>query len=770
MLSRNLEKTLHRALAIATEHRHEYATLEHLLLSLTEDQDAIAVLRACGVDIEQLRQHLNEFIINELKGLVSGQSIEPKPTAGFQRVVQRAAIHVQSSGREEVTGANVLVALFSERESHAVYTLQSHDMTRLDAVNYISHGIAKVAGESRPRSVDGTDEEAGEDKVVQKGHEALDAYCVNLNKKALEGRIDPLIGREAEIERTLQILCRRNKNNPLFVGDPGVGKTAIAEGLARRIVNLEVPEVLEDAVIYSLDMGSLLAGTRYRGDFEERLKAVMTELEQTPGAVLFIDEIHTVIGAGATSGGSMDASNILKPALQNGALKCIGSTTYKEYRNHFEKDRALVRRFQKIDVHEPSIEDAVKILRGLKPYYEDHHKCRYTAEALRTAVELSARYINDRKLPDKAIDVIDEAGASRMLFPEHKRRKTVGVKDIEEIVAKIARIPPKSVSTDDREALIHLDRDLKTMVFGQNNAIETLTGAIKLARAGLRQPEKPIGCYLFSGPTGVGKTEVARQLSMTLGVELVRFDMSEYMERHSVSRLIGAPPGYVGFDQGGLLTDAVDKQPHVVLLLDEIEKAHPDLFNILLQVMDHGKLTDHNGKSIDFRNVILIMTTNAGSADLAKPALGFERGERSGDDQEAIERMFTPEFRNRLDAIIPFANLSPDVMSRVVDKFIIELEAQLEDRNVIIELTDETRAWLAKKGYNRAFGARPLARVIQEHVKKALAEELLFGKLQKGGTVVASVKADKIFFSYPKPKSGGKDTKGGKPGLPELVE
>jgi ATP-dependent Clp protease ATP-binding subunit ClpA len=770
MLSRNLEKTLHHALAIATEHRHEYATLEHLLLSLTEDQDAVAVLRACGIDIDQLRQHLIEFIRNELKGLVAGRAIEPKPTAGFQRVVQRAAIHVQSSGREEVTGANVLVALFSERESHAVYTLQSHDMTRLDAVNYISHGIAKVAGESRPRSVNGTDDEASDEKVIQKGNEALDAYCVNLNKKALEGRIDPLIGRDKEIERTLQILCRRNKNNPLFVGDPGVGKTAIAEGLARRIVNSEVPEVLEEAVIYSLDMGSLLAGTRYRGDFEERLKAVMTELEQTAGAILFIDEIHTVIGAGATSGGSMDASNILKPALQNGALKCIGSTTYKEYRNHFEKDRALVRRFQKIDVYEPSIEDAVKILRGLKPYYEDHHKCRYTAESLRTAVELSARYINDRKLPDKAIDVIDEAGASRMLFPEHKRRKTVGVKDIEEIVAKIARIPPKSVSTDDREALTHLERDLKTMVFGQNNAIETLTGAIKLARAGLRQPEKPIGCYLFSGPTGVGKTEVARQLSMTLGVELVRFDMSEYMERHSVSRLIGAPPGYVGFDQGGLLTDAVDKQPHVVLLLDEIEKAHPDLFNILLQVMDHGKLTDHNGKSIDFRNVILIMTTNAGSAELAKPPVGFERGERSGDDQEAIERMFTPEFRNRLDAIIPFANLSRDVMSRIVDKFIIELEAQLEDRNVIIELTDEARAWLAKKGYNKAFGARPLARVIQEHIKKALAEELLFGKLQKGGTVVASIKEGKISFGYPKPKSGGKGIKFSKPGIPELVE
>ena len=766
MLSRNLEKTLHRALALATEQRHEYATLEHLLLALTEDQDALAVLRACGVDVEQLRKHLLEFIANELKGLITSQSAEPKPTAGFQRVVQRAAIHVQSSGREEVTGANVLVALFSERESHAVYTLQVHDMTRLDAVNYISHGIAKVAGESRPRPVHGADEDAREDKVVQKGHEALDSYCVNLNKKALEGRIDPLIGREAEIERTIQILCRRNKNNPLFVGDPGVGKTAIAEGLARRIVNLEVPEVLEDAVIFSLDMGSLLAGTRYRGDFEERLKAVMNELEQTPGAVLFIDEIHTVIGAGATSGGSMDASNILKPALQSGTLRCIGSTTYKEYRNHFEKDRALVRRFQKIDVHEPSVEDTIKILQGLKPYFEEHHKCRYTAEAIKTAVELAARYINDRKLPDKAIDVIDEAGASRMLHPEHRRRKTVGVKDIEEIVAKIARIPPKSVSTDDREVLRHLDRDLKTMVFGQDRAIDALTSAIKLARAGLRQPEKPIGCYLFSGPTGVGKTEVARQLARTLGVELVRFDMSEYMERHSVSRLIGAPPGYVGFDQGGLLTDAVDKQPHVVLLLDEIEKAHPDLFNILLQVMDHGKLTDHNGKSVDFRNVILIMTTNAGSADLAKPAIGFERADREGDDKEAIERMFTPEFRNRLDSIIPFANLTPEVMSKVVDKFIIELEAQLEDRGVIIELSDEARQWLATKGYDKLFGARPLARVIQEHVKKALAEELLFGALQKGGMVVVEVKDDKLTFTYPPAPDRGP----AKEEEPELVE
>jgi ATP-dependent Clp protease ATP-binding subunit ClpA len=768
MLSRNLEQSLHRALALATERRHEYATLEHLLLALTEDQDAIAVLRACGVDLDLLRQNLNDFIENELTDLMVMHATEPKPTAGFQRVVQRAVIHVQSSGREEVTGANVLVALFSERESHAVYYLQVHDMTRLDAVNYISHGIAKVPGESRQQSVHGADEETSSDKVVRKGHEALEAYCVDLNKKAKDGKIDPLIGREAEVDRTIQILCRRNKNNPLYVGDPGVGKTAIAEGLARRIVNGEVPEVLRDATIYALDMGSLLAGTRYRGDFEERLKNVMSELEALPGAVLFIDEIHTVIGAGATSGGSMDASNILKPSLQNGGLRCIGSTTYKEYRSYFEKDRALVRRFQKIDVYEPSVEDTVKILRGLKPYFEEHHKVRYTAESLRTAVELAARYINDRKLPDKAIDVIDEVGASRMLVPESKRRKTVTVKDVEDIVAMIARIPPKTVSRDDKKALRNLERDLKTMVFGQDKAIDALASAIKLARAGLREPEKPIGCYLFSGPTGVGKTEAAKQLALTLGVELVRFDMSEYMERHSVSRLIGAPPGYVGFDQGGLLTDAIDHHPHSVLLLDEIEKAHPDLFNILLQVMDHGKLTDHNGKSIDFRNVILIMTTNAGASEMAKPAVGFEREVRIGDDQEAIERMFSPEFRNRLDSIIPFQSLPEEVVARVVDKFVIQLESQLADRTVSIELTDAARTWLSKKGYTPAFGARPLARVIQEHIKKPLAEELLFGKLMKGGTVLIDEVDGALTFDYPAdtrpkpPAKRGKDKDKGK--------
>ncbi len=755
MLSRNLEQTLHRALALASERRHEYATLEHLLLALTEDQDAVAVLRACGVDLELLGSELNGFMENELSGLVTPGVADPKPTAGFQRAVQRAAIHVQSSGREEVTGANVLVALFSERESHAVYFLQGHEMTRLDAVNYISHGIAKAPGHSQPQPVRGANEEEVAEKVTGKTNEALDVYCVNLNQKALDGRIDPLIGRDAEVERTIQILCRRNKNNPLYVGDPGVGKTAIAEGLARKIVHSEVPEVLRNATIFALDMGSLLAGTRYRGDFEERLKAVMAELESTDGAILFIDEIHTVIGAGATSGGSMDASNILKPSLQGGLLRCMGSTTYKEYRNYFEKDRALVRRFQKIDVYEPSIEDTVKILRGLKPYFEEHHKVRYTADSLRVAVELAARYINDRKLPDKAIDVIDEVGASRMLLPAHKRPKTVTVRNVEEVVAKIARIPPKSVSTDDRKALASLERDVQTMVFGQDKAINSMASAIKLSRAGLREPEKPIGCYLFSGPTGVGKTEVARQLSMTLGVDLVRFDMSEYMERHSVSRLIGAPPGYVGFDQGGLMTDAIDQQPHSVLLLDEIEKAHPDVFNILLQIMDHGRLTDHNGKSVDFRNVVLIMTTNAGAADLAKPAIGFEREDREGDDTEAIERMFTPEFRNRLDAIVPFAALSPETVGLVVDKFIMQLEVQLADRGVAIEMTDEAREWLAKKGYDRNFGARPLARVIQEYVKKPLADELLFGKLANGGLVRVTIKDRKPSFKYvaePAPK------------------
>ncbi len=783
MLSRNLEQTLHRALALASERRHEYATLEHLLLALGDDQDATTELRACGVDIEKLKRDLTEFLDKDLASLVTERSGDPKPTAGFQRVVQRAAIHVQSSGRDEVTGANVLVALFSERESHAVYFLQLQDMTRLDAVNFISHGIAKAPGRSQPRPVQGApgaeENTEKEEKPARggggRGQDALSNYCVNLNKKAQAGKIDPLIGRESEIERTIQILCRRTKNNPLYVGDPGVGKTAIAEGLAKRIIEGDVPEVLAKSTIHALDMGSLLAGTRYRGDFEERLKAVVNELENQPGSILFIDEIHTVIGAGATSGGAMDASNLLKPALAQGTIRCIGSTTYKEYRNYFEKDRALVRRFQNIDVNEPTIEDAIKILQGLKTNYEKHHKVRYTPEAIKAAVELSAKYIHDRKLPDKAIDVIDEVGASRMLLPEGKRRKTVTLKDVEDIVAKIARIPPKSVSTDDKEVLRNLDRDLKSMVFGQDKAIEALSAAIKLSRAGLRDAEKPIGNYLFSGPTGVGKTEVAKQLAKTLGIELTRFDMSEYMERHSVSRLIGAPPGYVGFDQGGLLTDAIDQHPHCVLLLDEIEKAHQDLFAILLQVMDHGKLTDHNGKSVDFRNVILIMTTNAGAADMAKATIGFERTVRVGEDEDAIKRMFTPEFRTRLDAVVPFAALTPEVVAQVVEKFVMQLEAQLADRNVTIELSSAAKEWLAERGFDPLYGARPLARVIQEHVKKPLAEELLFGKLAKGGAVKVGMKDGALSFEFieaalpalPRPEEGEGDAE---QRTPEAVE
>ncbi|MCM5560033.1 ATP-dependent Clp protease ATP-binding subunit ClpA [Pleomorphomonas sp. JP5] len=748
--SRSLEKALHQALAFANERRQEYATLEHLLLSLVEDPDAAAVMRACSVDLDVLKRNLVEYIDTELDNLVTELGEEAKPTAGFQRVIQRAVIHVQSSGRDEVTGANVLVAIFAERESHAAYFLQEQDMTRYDAVNYISHGIAKRAGMSESRATRGVDEETpsqetppnGGQAAEKKKADALDAYCVNLNEKALKGKIDPLIGRADEIARTIQVLCRRSKNNPLYVGDPGVGKTAIAEGLARRIVDGDVPGVLKDSTIFALDMGALLAGTRYRGDFEERLKQVVKEIENYPGAIMFIDEIHTVIGAGATSGGAMDASNLLKPALSSGTVRCIGSTTYKEYRQFFEKDRALVRRFQKIDVNEPTVNDAIDILKGLKPYFEEFHKVRYTQDAIKSAVELSARYINDRKLPDKAIDVIDETGASQMLLPEGKRKKVIGVKEIEATIATMARIPPKSVSKDDAEVLESLETNLKRVVYGQDKAIAALSSAIKLARAGLREPEKPIGNYLFSGPTGVGKTEVARQLASILGVPILRFDMSEYMERHTVSRLIGAPPGYVGFDQGGLLTDGVDQHPHCVLLLDEIEKAHQDLFNILLQVMDHGKLTDHNGKQVDFRNVIVIMTTNAGAADLSREPIGFNRSRREGDDTEAINRMFTPEFRNRLDAIIPFGALPPEVVRSVVQKFVMQLEAQLADRNVTFELDDAAIEWLATKGYDEHMGARPLGRVIQEHIKRPLADAVLFGVLKKGGTVKVSVETN----------------------------
>lgn len=746
--SRPLEETLHRAVHYANERRHEYATLEHLLLALVDDPDAANVMTACNVDLVSLKTALTLYVDTDLAALATSDGEDAKPTAGFQRVIQRAVIHVQSSGREEVTGANVLVAIFSERESHAAYFLQEQDMTRYDAVNFIAHGIAKKAGatESRPAKAGASPEDAEDAAAAKTGGEALEAYCVDLNEKARNGKIDPLIGRHAEVERSIQILCRRTKNNPLLVGDPGVGKTAIAEGLARKIVNHEVPDVLKDATIYSLDMGALLAGTRYRGDFEERLKQVVKELESHDNAVLFIDEIHTVIGAGATSGGAMDASNLLKPALASGTLRCMGSTTYKEYRQHFEKDRALARRFQKIDVNEPTVDDTIKILKGLKTSYEGHHKLRYTDAAIRTAVELSARYMTDRKLPDKAIDVIDEAGASQMLLPESKRKKVIGQKEVEAVIAKMARIPPKSVSKSDTESLRELQTDLNRVVFGQEAAIEQVSAAMKLARAGLRDPQKPIGAFLFSGPTGVGKTEVAKQLASTLGIEMLRFDMSEYMERHTVSRLIGAPPGYVGHDQGGLLTDAVDQHPHAVVLLDEIEKAHPDVYNILLQVMDNGQLTDAVGKKVDFRNVILIMTTNAGAADNARAAIGFGRGKVEGEDEKAIQRLFAPEFRNRLDAIVAFKALDAETIKSVVTKFIMQLEAQLADRNITIELTDEAADWLAKNGFDELYGARPLARTIQENIKKPLADDILFGRLTRGGHVKVELKDGKIAF------------------------
>ena len=766
-LTPSLERALERALNLAAERKHEYATLEHLLLALTEDEDAAEVMTACKLDIEKLRRDLANYLDNDCASFVVEDGGQVHPTAAFQRVVQRAVLHVESSSRDEVSGANVLVSIFAERDSHAAYFLQEQDMTRYDAVNYISHGVAKKPGMSKAKPVEGAAEKE-EDQTKPVG-EALGAYCVDLNQRAREGKTDPLIGRHAEVERAIQILCRRRKNNPLLVGDPGVGKTAIAEGLAKKIVDGEAPAILADAVIYSLDMGALLAGTRYRGDFEERLKAVVKELEEQPKAVLFIDEIHTVIGAGATSGGAMDASNLLKPALQSGQLRCMGSTTYKEYRQHFEKDRALARRFQKIDVVEPSIDDTIKIVMGLKPYFEEFHGLKYTNDAIKTAVDLSAKYMTDRKLPDKAIDVIDEAGAAQWLLPEGKRRKQIGAKEIEIVISKMARIPAKQVSKSDSEQLRSLENDLKRVVFGQDNAIKALSTAIKLARAGLREPNKPIGCYLFSGPTGVGKTEVAKQLSSILGVEMLRFDMSEYMERHTVSRLIGAPPGYVGFDQGGLLTDGVDQHPHCVLLLDEIEKAHPDLFNILLQVMDNGTLTDSNGKKVDFRNVILIMTTNAGASDAAKESIGFGRGKREDENEEAIKRLFTPEFRNRLDATIPFSGLSQEIIEMVVDKFILQLEAQLADRNVTIALTAKARKWLAVRGYDEAFGARPLGRLIQEHVKKPMADELLFGSLQKGGGVKIDVDKndpDKLSFKFisdPKPTTKEKNE-------PEAVE
>ena len=746
----NLEKTLHAALTDAGERHHEYATLEHLLLALIDDDDAAQVMNACGVDLSELTAVVKQYLEQEYQSLQSDESADPQPTAGFQRVIQRAILHVQSSGKDTVTGANVLVALFSERDSYAVYFLQQQDMSRLDAVSFISHGIGKGGKQIENRPPDGAEggESQAEEKAGEKGKKetALDQFTVNLNKKAEDGRIDPLIGRGPEVDRTVQILCRRSKNNPLYVGDPGVGKTAIAEGLARKIVEGDVPEVLQDAVIYSLDMGALLAGTRYRGDFEERLKQVVNELEGMPEAILFIDEIHTVIGAGATSGGAMDASNLLKPALSSGAIRCIGSTTYKEFRNHFEKDRALLRRFQKIDVNEPTIEDTIKILKGLKSAFQDHHKVTYTVDALKTAVELSARYINDRKLPDKAIDVIDEVGAMQMLVAPSRRKKKITAREIEAVIATMARIPPKSVSSDDKKALENLERDLKHVVFGQDAAVHKLSTAMKLSRAGLRDPDKPIGSFLFSGPTGVGKTEVARQLASIMGIELKRFDMSEYMERHSVSRLIGAPPGYVGYDQGGLLTDAVDQNPHCVLLLDEIEKAHPDLFNILLQVMDNGRLTDHHGKTVDFRNVVLIMTTNAGAADMARSGIGFGDVSKEDASEEAVKRMFTPEFRNRLDAIVPFAYLGKSTVGRVVDKFILQLELQLAEQNVDIQFDKESRSWLADKGYDRLYGARPMGRLIQEKIKQPLAEELLVGKLADGGEVSVTMKDGKPSF------------------------
>ena len=745
MLSQELEFSLNAAFQEAREKRHEYITVEHLLTALLDNPSAARVIRACGGSIDDLRRNLVNFLRESVPSLPPDSETDTQPTLGFQRVIQRAVLHVQGVGKKEVTGANVLVAIFGEKDSHAVYFLHKQNISRFDVVNFISHGISKVPGESQPEL---PAPEEGEDGTVAPERSPLDIFTVNLNERARAGKIDPLIGRDHEVQRTIQILCRRRKNNPLYVGEAGVGKTAIAEGLAKKIVEGDVPEILLRSTIYSLDMGALLAGTKYRGDFEKRLKAVLHHLKKHENAVLFIDEIHTIIGAGAASGGAMDASNLLKPALSSGELKCIGSTTYQEYRGIFEKDRALSRRFQKIDVNEPSVDETVQILKGLKSRFEQHHGVKYTSPALHAAAELSARYINDRFLPDKAIDVIDEAGASVHLLPASKRKKTIGVSEIEEIVAKIARIPPKSVSSSDMKALRTLERDLKLVVFGQNAAIDALTTSIKMSRSGLGSPDKPIGSYLFSGPTGVGKTEVTRQLAKVLGLELIRFDMSEYMERHTVSRLIGAPPGYVGFDQGGLMTDAIHKHPHAVLLLDEIEKAHPDVYNLLLQVMDHGTLTDNNGRKADFRNIIIVMTTNAGAEQMSRTSMGFTKQNHAGDDVEAVKRMFSPEFRNRLDAIIPFKPLDEQTIVSVVDKFILELEDQLEERKVSIELDDAARRWLAKHGYEPAMGARPMARLIREKIKKPLADELLFGRLAEGGEVHVTTKDDELVFEF----------------------
>jgi len=746
MLSKELEFSLNLAFRQAREKHHEYMTVEHLLLSLLDNPSAAKVLRACGAEPDRLRREISAFIEETTPVISEEEERETQPTLGFQRVLQRAVFHVQSAGKKEVTGANVLVALFSEQDSQAVYLLNQHDVTRLDVVNFISHGISKVPGENQEEEGHGDSEEVRGDE--KESASPLESFAANLNELARKGRIDPLIGRQAEVERTIQILCRRRKNNPLLVGEAGVGKTAIAEGLAKKIVDGEVPEVLEDASIYALDLGALVAGTKYRGDFEKRLKAVLAQLRRQPHAVLFIDEIHTVIGAGAASGGVMDASNLIKPVLASGDLRCIGSTTYQEFRGIFEKDRALARRFQKIDIEEPSVDETVEILRGLKSRFEEHHQVSYTLPALRAAAELSAKYINDRHLPDKAIDVIDEAGANVQLRPKDKRKKRIDVSDVETIVSKIARIPPKKVSASDTDSLKNLDRDLKMVVFGQDEAIDVLTSAIRMNRSGLGHEEKPIGSFLFTGPTGVGKTEVTRQLARILGMELIRFDMSEYMERHTVSRLIGAPPGYVGFDQGGLLTEEINKHPHAVLLLDEIEKAHPDVFNLLLQVMDHGTLTDNNGRKADFRNVALVMTTNAGAEETHRRSIGFTEQDHSSDGLEALKRFFTPEFRNRLDAVVQFASLGTATIASVVDKFIFELEQQLADKKVALSVDANARAWLAEKGYDVRMGARPMTRVIQNHIKKPLANEILFGSLTNGGTVRVFVMDGDLAFEY----------------------